>query len=59
MAYRDDSAFHPVEVVATRWDNRADHYFECRVKLDEEDVELWPAFVAACEAAVPLWIPAG
>jgi len=59
VAYRDDDAFHPVEVVATRWDNRADHYFKCHVELDEEDVELWQAFVAACEAAVPLSIPGG
>ena len=57
VVYQDDDAFHPVEVVLTRWDDRADRYFKCEASLDEDDIDLWPAFVAACEASVALWIP--
>ena len=59
VVYREDTTITPVKIVATRWDDRADRYFRCEAKLDEDDVDLWESFAAACEAAVPLWIPIG
>ena len=56
--YREDSTITPINIVVARWDDRADRYFRCEVGLDEDDVDLWPAFAAACEASIPLWIPA-
>ena len=57
VAYREDTTITPVKIVAARWDDRADRYFRCEAKLDEDDVDLWEVFVAACRAAIPLWIP--
>lgn len=55
---RDEDAglFEPeVRIMTLRWEQRAPTYFECFVVLDgEEDQVLADAFVAACEAAVPL-----
>lgn len=59
VAYREDTTIAPVKVIVARWDDRADRYFRCEAKLDEDDIDLWEVFVAACEAAIPLWIPAG
>ncbi len=58
VAYRQDTTITPVEVVVTRWDDRADRYFRCKARLDEDDADLWEAFAAACAASIPLWIPA-
>lgn len=58
VVYRRDSSIHPIEVIVTRWDDRAKRYFKCNAELDEDDVDLWEMFAAACEAAIPLWLPA-
>jgi hypothetical protein len=57
VAFREDTTITPVKIIATRWDDRADRYFRCEARLDEDDVDLWEVFVAACEEAIPLWIP--
>lgn len=46
-------------VTVLRWDDSADHYFECEAVLDEGAADLAPAFEAACLAARPDWFPVG
>jgi hypothetical protein len=43
-------------VLVGRWNDGATHFFLCRVKIDPADVALEPAFTAACEGSVPLWV---
>ena len=40
-----------------RWDDTADRLFQCTVSLDASDADQLDAFVAACEASRPSWIP--
>lgn len=43
-------------VLVSRWNDGATHFFLCEVRIDPADVALQPAFSAACEGAVPLWV---
>ena len=43
--------------VVQRWDDTAARYFECTVELDSDNASLLPAFLTACEASRPGWIP--
>lgn len=43
-------------VLVSRWNDGATHFFLCEVLIDPADVALQPAFTAACEGAVPLWV---
>lgn len=45
--------------IVLRWDDGADKYFKCEVDLDEDDAALFPALLAACEAARPAWFAVG
>ena len=57
VAFREDTTIAPLKIVATRWDDRADRYFRCEARLDEDDVDLWEVFADLCANAIPLWIP--
>ena len=46
-------------VLVLRWDDSADHFFQCEADLDEDDANLAEAFTAACEASLPDWFPVG
>lgn len=43
-------------VLVGRWNDGATHFFLCEVMIDPADVALQPAFTAACEGSVPLWV---
>ena len=47
-----------VDGIVIRWDNATDKYFVCKFELDDDDIALADALLAACEAAVPGWISA-
>ncbi|MGI9649248.1 MAG: hypothetical protein ACR2OI_12070 [Acidimicrobiia bacterium] len=44
------------QVLVSRWNDGATHFFLCEVRINPADVALQPAFSAACEGAVPLWV---
>ncbi len=44
------------DIIVARWNDKATHFFLCRLQLQPEDVALVDAFSAACEAAIPLWL---
>ncbi len=44
------------DVIVARWNDKATHFYLCRVELQPGDVALTDAFTAACEAAIPLWV---
>ncbi len=46
-------------VIVLRWDDAADHYFECEATLDDGAEDLASAFEAACLASRPDWSPVG
>jgi hypothetical protein len=43
-------------ILVALWNDRATHFYLCRVFIDPADVALTEAFTAACEGAVPLWL---
>lgn len=48
-----------VAALVLRWDDGADKYFSCEVLLEDDQADLLPAFVAACESSRPAWFAAG
>ena len=46
-------------VIVLRWDDAADHYFQCEAMLDDGAEELAEAFEAACLASRPDWFEVG
>ena len=46
-------------VIVLRWDDSADHYFQCEAILDDGAQELAEAFEAACLASRPDWFEVG
>lgn len=43
-------------ILVALWNDRATHFYLCRVVVDPVDTALTEAFSAACEGAVPLWL---
>ena len=46
-------------VIVLRWDDSADHYFQCEAILDDGAQELAEAFEAACLGSRPDWFEVG
>lgn len=48
-----------VAALVLRWDDTVDKYFSCEVRLEDDEADLLPAFVAACQSSRPAWFPVG